>query len=143
VAGTRVLPGGSSDERTTTWWQVTAVGLVQGLTVLPGLSRSGFTIAASLGVGLDRAWAARFSFLLSAPVIIAATVTHVALSADELEVIGNGFWIASAVGAVSASVTGYFALKVVVRAVSSEVFHRFAWYCLPLGLAVAAASVVL
>jgi undecaprenyl-diphosphatase len=143
VAGTRWLPGGSSDERTTTWRQVTAVGLVQGLAVFPGFSRSGFTIAASLGAGLDRAWAARFSFLLSVPVIIAATVAQVALSADELGVIGSAFWIACVVGAVSAGLTGYFALKIVVRAVSSEIFHRFAWYCIPLGLAVVTASVVL
>ena len=118
------------------------MGLVQGLAVFPGLSRSGFTIAASLGAGLDRAWAARFSFLLSVPVIIAATLAQVALSSNELGVIGNSFWIACVVGAVSAGLTGYFALKVVVRAVSSEVFHRFAWYCIPLGLAVVTASVV-
>jgi undecaprenyl-diphosphatase len=142
VAGTRWLPGGSSNERTMNWKQVTAVGLVQGLAVFPGLSRSGFTIAASLGAGLDRAWAARFSFLLSVPVIMAATVAQIALSADELGVIGNAFWMACVVGAVSAGLTGYVALKVVVRAVSSEVFHRFAWYCMPLGLAVVAAAVV-
>jgi len=65
VATTRFLPGGSGNESTTTWRQALAIGLAQGMAVFPGLSRSGVTIAASLGTGLDRGWAARFSFLLS------------------------------------------------------------------------------
>jgi undecaprenyl-diphosphatase len=136
VALARWLPGGSIDERTTTWRHAAIVGLAQGLAIFPGLSRSGMTIAASLGAGLDRSWAARFSFLLGVPAVAAATLAQVALSSPELRSVGSGFWAACAVGSVAAGVTGYGALRIVIRAVSSHVFHRFSWYCLPLGLAV-------
>jgi undecaprenyl-diphosphatase len=136
VASTRFLPGGSGDESTTTWRQALAIGLAQGLAVFPGLSRSGVTIAASLGVGLDRGWAARFSFLLSVPIIAAVTAGQVFESRAELVMAGNGFLIACIVGALAAGITGYFALQLVIKTVSSRIFHRFAWYCIPLGLLV-------
>jgi undecaprenyl-diphosphatase len=142
VACTRVLSGGAADERSTSWRQALVVGLAQGTAVFPGLSRSGITIAASLGAGLDRSWAARFSFLLSVPAIAGATVAQLALSASELELVGAGFWFGCAAGAAAAAVTGYGALRLVVGAVSSRVFYRFAWYCLPLGLVVVILSAV-
>ena len=77
VATTRFLPGGSGNESTTTWRQALAIGLAQGMAVFPGLSRSGVTIAASLGTGLDRGWAARFSILLSVPIIAVVTVGQI------------------------------------------------------------------
>ena len=136
VATTRLLPGGPRDEYSTTWRQALAVGLVQGLAVFPGLSRSGVTIAASLGAGLDRGWAARFSFLLSVPVIAAVTVGQFFEERTELVIAGNGFLLACTVGALAAGITGFFALQLVIKAVSSRSFHRFAWYCIPLGLLV-------
>jgi undecaprenyl-diphosphatase len=136
VAVTRLLPGGPDDERTTTWRQVLIAGLAQGLAVFPGLSRSGVTIAASLGAGLSRGWAARFSFLLSVPVIVVVTASQIFERRAELVIAGNGFMIASIVGALAAGVTGFFALQLVIKTVSSRVFHRFSWYCIPVGLLV-------
>lgn len=136
VASTRLLSGGASGEATTTWRQALAIGLVQGVAVFPGLSRSGVTIAASLGVGLDRTWAARFSFLLSVPVIAAVSAGQVLEERAELMIAGNGFLLACLIGALAAGVTGYFALQLVIKAVSSRVFHRFSWYCIPLGILV-------
>ena len=49
---------------------------------------------------------------------------------------GNGFLLACAVGALAAGITGYFALQLVIWTVSSRIFHRFAWFCIPLGLLV-------
>ena len=51
---------------------------------------------------------------------------------------GHGFWLACVLGAAVAGVSGYLSLRVVLRTLGSEVFHRFAWYCLPLGLVVVA-----
>jgi undecaprenyl-diphosphatase len=136
VATTRLLPGGSRDESSTSWRQALTVGLAQGLTVFPGLSRSGVTIAASLGAGLDRGWAARFSFLLSVPVIAVVTVGQIFERQAELVTAGNGFVLACIVGALAAGITGYFALQLVITTVSSRIFHRFAWYCIPLGMLV-------
>ena len=136
VGSTRMLPGGHRDESQTTWRQVLAIGLAQGVAVFPGLSRSGVTIAASLGAGLDRAWAARFSFLLSVPVIVAVTVGQIFERRAELVAAGNGFLLACLVGALVAGVSGYFALQLVIKTVSSRIFHRFSWYCIPLGFLV-------
>jgi len=138
VGATRFLSGGSHDESAITLRQTIAIGLAQGLAVFPGLSRSGVTIAASLGVGLNRAWAARFSFLLSVPVIAAVTAGQVFERQAELAAVGNGFVFHCIVGACAAGITGFFALQLVIATVSSRIFHRFAWYCIPLGLLVLA-----
>ena len=136
VAVAGLLPGGSSDDKTTTWRQAVVAGVAQGLAVFPGLLRSGMTIVASLGAGLDRRWAARFSFLLSVPVIAVATAAQIFETRADVLVAGSGFLAACMVGAVAAGVTGYFALQLVIKTVSSHVFYRFAWYCIPLGLLV-------
>ena len=138
VAGTKMLPGGALGERDTTWRQALAVGLGQGLALFPGLSRSGLTIAAGLAGGLDRNWAARFSFLLSVPVIALVTVVQLVESKTFLGGGPNGFGVACVVGAIAAGVTGYGALQLVIRTVSSRVFHRFALYSIPVGLLVMA-----
>jgi undecaprenyl-diphosphatase len=136
VAGTRALAGGSSDQATTTWKQALVVGLIQGVAVFPGMSRSGVTIAAGLMAGLDRAWAARFSFLMSVPTILAVTVLEVFGERHQITGAGPSFVIACAVGALVAATAGYVALGIVVRTLESHSFHRFAWYCLPVGLLV-------
>ena len=133
-----MLPGGTLGEHDTTWRQALAVGLGQGLALFPGLSRSGVTIAAGLVGGLDRTWAARFSFLLSVPVIALATVVQLVEARTLFGGGSNGFGIACVVGAIAAGVTGYGALQVVIKAVSSRIFHRFAFYCIPVGCLVLA-----
>jgi undecaprenyl-diphosphatase len=136
VGVTRLLPGGPHEEKSTTWRQALLIGLAQGVAVFPGLSRSGVTIAASLGAGLDRGWAARFSFLLSVPIIAAVTAGQIFESRVELMAAGSPFLFACFFGAVVAGLTGYVALRLVIKTVSSRVFHRFAFYCVPLGLLV-------
>jgi len=64
------------------------------------------------------------------------TVGQVFERKAELVIAGNGFLIACTVGALAAGITGFFALQLVIKAVSSRIFHRFAWYCIPLGLLV-------
>ena len=135
VAATRLLPGGPSGETDTGWRQAAAVGLAQGLAVFPGLSRSGMTIAAGLGSGMEREWAARFSFLLAVPAIAGATAIEVAFTWDGGDGLSTAFAAACLLGSVCAGVTGYYALRVVIKTVTSRVFHRFGWYALPLGVA--------
>jgi undecaprenyl-diphosphatase len=136
VLATRSLPGGPSAEGTTRWRQALIVGLAQGCAIFPGLSRSGLTIAASLGAGLDRRWAARFSFLLSIPAIAGVTLAEIIGARGELAVEGSSFLLACVLGLAAAAVSGYLALRLVIRTVSSRSFHRFAWYCLALGAVV-------
>jgi undecaprenyl-diphosphatase len=138
VGLTRWLPGGERDEPRTGWRQAAVIGLAQGVAVFPGLSRSGMTIAAALGAGLDRSWAPRFSFLLGVPAIAGVTVLEVVDERQALAVAGASYWLACGVGALAAGVAGFLALKIVIATLSSRVFHRFAWYCIPLGLVVIA-----
>jgi len=134
VGATRFLPGGAKGEGETSWREVAIVGLAQGLAIFPGLSRSGLTISVGLGVGLERSWVARFSFLLAIPAIACVAIVELLTVGGDAAAPGAHFWLACGVGAVSAAVSGYFALRIVIHAVSSRVFYRFAWYCLPLGI---------
>jgi undecaprenyl-diphosphatase len=104
--------------------------------VFPGLSRSGTTIAAGLGVGLERSWAARFSFLLGVPAVAGVTVVELLSHRVELAATSGSFALACIGGAATAFIAGYIALGIVLKTVSSRVFHRFAWYCIPVGLVV-------
>ncbi|MGD8367072.1 MAG: undecaprenyl-diphosphate phosphatase [Desulfobacterales bacterium] len=107
------------------------IGLMQGVAILPGISRSGATISAALFLGVDRATAGRFSFLLSLPAICGALLLEIKDGAAA----GAPVPLLLLGGAVAA-VTGWLALIVLLRIVKSGHLHRFAPYCWALGAAV-------
>ncbi len=103
------------------------VGLAQGLALLPGLSRSGATIAAALFLGLRRRWAAEFSFFIAFPTILGAT----ALMGLEVARVGGVEGISPAaylVGALTAAVVGVGALRLVLVLLYRARFRYFSWY---------------
>lgn len=100
------------------------VGVSQALALLPGISRSGFTISSGLLAGIRREEAARFSFLLSVPAILGAAV----LKLGEAGSGEAGISLMAAGFAVSA-LTGYAALRVLLRFLRAGKFSSFAWYC--------------
>lgn len=103
------------------------IGIMQALAILPGISRSGSTIAAGLFAGLDRDFAARFSFLLSIPVILGAGVLQLKdLSYSSTQVANL---LPYGVGFVSSILFGYFAIKVVLRLVRRGRLSVFSYYC--------------
>lgn len=108
------------------------IGIVQGFAVIPGISRSGSTIAAGMFAGLDRQTAAKFSFLLSVPAILGAQVLGVK---DAME---TGFVINPAIiyGTIASFVVGLVALKLLLKLVHRGKFHLFAPYCWLAGLLV-------
>ncbi|RLB93345.1 MAG: UDP-diphosphatase [Deltaproteobacteria bacterium] len=108
------------------------IGIVQGFAVIPGISRSGSTIAAGMVAGLDRHTAAKFSFLLSVPAILGAQVLGVK---DALE---TGFVMNAAIiyGTIASFVVGLIALKLLLKLVHRGKFHLFAPYCWLAGLLV-------
>jgi undecaprenyl-diphosphatase len=113
------------------------VGVAQAIALVPGVSRSGVTIAAARGLGFDRDSAARFSFLLSAPVVLGAGGLKLAgaLSGDEaIE------WGPLVAGAVVAGVLGVFAIRGLLAFLASHTLRAFVWYRIALGLAVLGAS---
>lgn len=112
-----------------TWKDALAIGTIQGLAITPGISRSGSTIALALFLGIQRETAARYSFLLSVPAIGGAFL----LKLGDLDLTGAA-GLPLAVGFVSAAVSGYFALRILLRLVKTGDFSRFCWYVWPVGL---------
>jgi undecaprenyl-diphosphatase len=98
----------SRDEEEIGWRDALIVGLAQALALIPGTSRSGITITAALFLGLKRQAAARFSFLLSIPIIIAATCYELMKLWREPE---EADWLALGVGAVVAGVVAYLTIR--------------------------------
>lgn len=108
------------------------IGLAQALAILPGISRSGSTIAAGLLLGLQPAAAARFSFLLSIPAILGASV----LTAREAGATGGPGAGALALAVAVSAVVGWFALRFLIAFLGRGAFGWFAAYCALLGLTV-------
>jgi len=113
------------------------IGVVQGLAVLPGLSRSGSTIAAAMLLGMHAPEAFRFSFLLSLPAVTGAVILQLA-EPGALTQLGAPALIAGGV----ALVTGYFALRLLRHAVMTGRLWAFALYLIPVGLGLVAWDVV-
>jgi undecaprenyl-diphosphatase len=114
------------------------VGISQGLAVIPGISRSGTTIACGMFCGIDRQTAARFSFLLSIPAILGAECLSVIESLDQ----DVQFDAAVIYGTLVAFVSGLIALKLLIKLVHAGKFHLFAPYCWLLGVMVLVSTIV-
>ncbi len=111
-----------------TWFDSLLVGLSQALAVIPGVSRSGSTIASGVALGFKRADAARFSFLMSIPIILGAgilNINHLHEGVTTQELI---------IGFVSAAVFGFIAIKYLIRYLSKHGFALFIWYRLILAV---------
>jgi undecaprenyl-diphosphatase len=106
------------------------IGLIQGVAILPGISRSGATIAMGLFRGIDRVTAVRYSFLLSVPAIIGA----MALELGDAIVSGLPPAGGALLGAFVAAAVGYAALRFLLHIVKKGNLHAFAFYCWPLGV---------
>lgn len=113
--------------------QAVIIGLVQGLAVFPGLSRSGATVVTGLWTGVDRRWAADFSFLLSLPAIGGALVVEVLRQKESLQGQEGPFWAFLGLGALAAAASGLLALILVRRLVLQGKLGAFSWYLVPLG----------
>lgn len=104
------------------------IGIAQGLASIPGISRSGSTISTGIFLGLDRVSCARYSFLLSLPIIIGASIFYPVLEVDMHEFL-NYNWIAFAVGFVVSFISGYFCIKYFLQFLGRHSMKIFAYYC--------------
>ncbi|PKM84984.1 MAG: undecaprenyl-diphosphatase [Firmicutes bacterium HGW-Firmicutes-11] len=110
------------------------VGLFQSIAIAPGISRSGATITGSLLCGLNRETAVRFAFLISIPSILGAVVLE---APDALaEGLAPSFWGPVLLGMAVAAVTGYAAIKLMIRVVSNRKLTWFSYYTWGLGILV-------
>jgi len=110
------------------------IGLAQAFALLPGISRSGSTIVAGIAVGLKRQAAATFSFLLAIPVILGAGAIEAAhmIRAGQTTTTPGVLLL----GAAVAFGVGLFSLACLVRWLNHGHLYRFAWWVIPLGLAI-------
>jgi undecaprenyl-diphosphatase len=114
-----------------TWLDALFVGVMQIIAVFPGASRSGTTISAGIFRGFDRPSAARFAFLMSVPVMLAAGAYE---SLDLLKMPNLGqFLPLLAVGFVTAALVGWFAIKWLLNYLGKHSLYVFAIYCAVVG----------
>jgi undecaprenyl-diphosphatase len=116
----RTLPG-------MRWVDALLVGLAQVCALIPGVSRSGATMTAGRALGFDRTSAATFSFLMSMPITAAAAVVKVP------EALREGITMPIVVGILASGISGWLAISVLLKYVSSKSFGVFAVYRVVLG----------
>lgn len=105
------------------------IGTVQGISTLPGISRSGSTISIALMAGIDGEQSARFSLLLSLPAVFGATIVELK-DIDSL----NVPIIAVIIGSLVAFIVGYISISFLVRVLRRGHFSVFAYYCWAIGV---------
>lgn len=113
------------------------MGLGQACAILPGLSRSGTTIAAGLTIGLDKEFAAKFSFILSIPAIFGAFIL-------QLKDIGSAMdanFLPVFLGFIAAIVSGYLAIKWMLDLIQNKSLDIFSYYCWAVGIIVFMGSI--
>ena len=101
------------------------IGLGQSFAILPGISRSGTTIATGIYFGLDRKEAARFSFLLSIPAILGSVV----LKIKDFENLPKDLVLPYSAGAIAAFISGLLVISVLIKLVQNKKLKYFAFYC--------------
>ena len=106
-------------------WRSVIIGLSQAVSIIPGISRSGTTIATSLFVGLKREEAARFSFLLSIPVILGATL----LELRKMTSIPRELILGYIVSGVAAFISGFLVISLLLELIKKRKLKIFAIYC--------------
>lgn len=117
--------------------QAMAIGCAQAVALIPGTSRSGITITTAMFLGISRYSAARFSFLLSAPIILGAGLKSV-LDSPETGGIPPGMHGAFAVGVIASAVFGYAVISFLLRYVQRATLKVFIYYRIVLGVIVLA-----
>ncbi|NWG10179.1 undecaprenyl-diphosphate phosphatase [Candidatus Bathyarchaeota archaeon] len=108
------------------------VGIAEGIAIIPGISRSGITIAVAVLLGAKREKAFQFSFLLSIPSVIGAIGYMFYTESDKLVTAQLG-WTEIFAGVIAAMVVGYFAIKLLWKILAKKKLYLFAFYCWLLG----------
>lgn len=106
------------------------IGLVQAIAILPGISRSGATIASAVIIGIDREKAARFSFIMVIPLILGSMAKSLLDNGLNFE---NFDVVSLSLGFISAFVTGLFACKWMISLVKKSKLYYFSIYCCIVG----------
>ncbi len=112
------------------WWHSVGIGVIQSAALIPGISRSGASMAGGIFFGLNNEDAARFSFLLATPIIGAAALLKIpGLFTPSMA----SMRIAAIIGAVGAGIAAYLSVKFLVRYFQTKTLYPFAAYCVVAG----------
>ena len=131
---TRYLPKGGKD---VSYLRAVLMGVAQSIALLPGVSRSGMTLAAARGGKVSPERAAEFSFLMSAPLIMGGVLLElIDLMKEGEQTAADIHWAVLLWGTLLAGVVGYFSLALLVRALKGRWFWLFGPYCILAGLLV-------
>ncbi len=106
------------------------IGLAQGISLLPAISRSGSTILTGMFLGIKREDAARFSFLISIPAILGAILLDLKDGVQHL----NGHGLTTLVGFITSAITGYIVIRWLMGVIQRGRFFLFGYYCIAAGL---------
>lgn len=131
LTATRLLPKGDRD---VSFGRAFLMGLAQAVAILPGVSRSGMTLAAARASKVEAEKSAEFSFLMSAPPIAGAALLELLKSLKAVEPTAEVSWGLTIYGCVLAAVVGFFSLKLLVCALKGRWFWLFGPYCFLAGL---------
>lgn len=113
------------------WYHSALIGFMQGVAILPGVSRSGSTIAGACFCKMKKEDAAEFSFLLSIPAILGGAVLEIP---DAIKEGMTGNLLPVLAGVVVAGISGYFAVKFMIKLITKHSFRGFAIYTALLGV---------
>ena len=133
LLGTRWVNQGKNSGSNFSIKQALLIGVIQGLAVIPGISRSGSTISAALLIGVNRDIAIRYSFLLSIPAILGALVLQIFTDSAGAGNVSLGI---IATGLLTSLIVGYAALSLLVKMVQKGHLYFFTPYCFVLGAVV-------
>ena len=131
LTATKFLPKGGKD---VSFGRALWMGLAQAIAILPGVSRSGMTIAAARLAKVDAEKCAEFSFLMSAPPIAGAALLELLKSLKAAEPAAEVSWGLTFYGCALAAVVGYFSLKLLLKSLKGRWFWLFGPYCLVVGV---------
>jgi undecaprenyl-diphosphatase len=123
--------GGTDDRKLArmTWMQSFGIGLAQCLALIPGFSRTGVTMTASIGNGFSRDNAARYAFLLATPVIFAAAILKVPHIISH-----HGEWSPAIAGFICAAIGAYLSVRYLTKYFQTRSLKPFATYCILVGI---------
>ena len=131
------MTSGEINYNTITKKEALFMGLGQACAILPGLSRSGTTIAAGLTIGLNKEFAAKFSFILSIPAILGAFL----LQAKDIGSAMDANFLPVFLGFIASIIAGYMAIKWMLDLIQNKSLDIFAYYCWVIGILVFMGSI--
>ena len=131
LTATRFLRKG---EKGVSFGRAILMGLAQAVAILPGVSRSGMTLAAARASGVEAEKSAEFSFLMSAPPIAGAALLQILKAGDAVAETAEVSWGLTIYGCLLAAVVGYLSLKLLLKSLKGRWFWLFGPYCAVVGL---------